>query len=165
MGQGFVTGEALIRTFGRTLFTAVLYLFLSAHVGSPDTWFEGNAGPYHVTVQIMPAGVVPGVARVFVRTDGETIYRVTVQANKFDATGGAPPPEPATPVPGNPGLFGGKLWIMSSGSNSVTVYVTGSRGTGRVVVPAVIVAYSRLRLDKSMGPDSPQWGFFCSQAS
>ncbi len=160
MGKGIVAGEALIRTFGRTLFAAVLCVVLSGHVGSPDTWFEGNAGPYHVTVQIQPAGVVPGIANVFVRADGDELSRVTVQANKFDATGGAPPPEPATPVPGQPGMFAGKLWIMTGGSNSVTVYVTGSKGTGRVVVPAVVVAYSRLRLDKPMAIGLAAMGIF-----
>jgi hypothetical protein len=150
----------LIRTFGRTYLIAILYLVVSAHVGSPDTWFEGNAGPYHVTVQIETAGVVPGIAKVFVRAQGEQLGTVTVQANKFDATGGAPPPEPATPVPGDPGLFGGKLWIMSSGSNSVTVYVSGSKGAGKVVVPVVVVAYSRLKLDKPMGIGLAAMGVF-----
>src|SRR5687768_6743446 len=97
--------RALIRTAGITC----LYLLASAHVGSPDTWFEGSAGPYRLTVQIEPAGVVPGVANVYVRAVGDPPERVTVQANKFDATGGAPPPEPASPVEGDPGLFLGKL--------------------------------------------------------
>ena len=164
MGQGVVEGEALtrttIRTFGRTCLAASFYLVGSAHVGSPDTWFEGNAGPYHVTVEIETAGVVPGIAKVFVRAPGEQLGTVTVQANKFDATGGAPPPEPAPPVAGDPGLFGGKLWIMSSGSNSVTVYVSGSKGAGKVVVPVVVVAYSRLKLDKPMGIGLAAMGVF-----
>lgn len=128
-----------------------MYLVASGHVGSPDTWFEGNAGPYHVTVQVTTAGVVPGVANIYVRAIGDVPDKVTVQANKFDATGGAPPPEPATAAEGDPGLFAGKLWIMSGGSNSVTVNVSGPKGGGKVVVPVVVVAYSRLKLDKPMG--------------
>ena len=148
--------RALIRTAGITC----LYLLASAHVGSPDTWFEGSAGPYRLTVQIEPAGVVPGVANVYVRAVGDPPEQVTVQANKFDATGGAPPPEPASPVEGDPGLFLGKLWIMSGGSNSVTVSVSGSKGSGQVVVPVVVVAYSRLTLDKPTGAGLAAMGIF-----
>jgi len=150
----------MIRSFVTTSGLACLYLLASAHVGSPDTWFEGQAGPYHVTVQIETAGVVPGVAKVFVRADGEQPDRVTVQANKFDATGGAPPPEPAMPVEGDPGLFQGRLWMMSGGSNSVTVNVSGKKGSGKVVVPVVVVAYTRLKLDKPMGAGLAAMGIF-----
>jgi hypothetical protein len=137
-----------------------LYLLASGHVGSPDTWFEGSAGPYQLTVQIEPAGVVPGVAKVYVRSAGEPPDRVTVHANKFDATGGAPPPETASPVDGDPGLFLGKLWLMSGGSNSVTVNVSGAKGSGQVVVPLVVVAYSRLKLEKPMGAGLAAMGIF-----
>ena len=150
----------MMRTFARTASVLLLYLVTSAHVGSPDTWFEGNAGPYHLTVQIETAGVVPGVAKIFVRATGDPLSLVTVQANKFDATGGAPPPEIAVPVQGDPGLYAGRLWIMSGGSNSVTVSVTGTKGVGTVVVPVVVVASSRLRLDKPMGAALAAMGIF-----
>jgi hypothetical protein len=160
VGQGYVAGDAVIRTFFQTLGIAFLVVVASAHVGSPDTWFEGNAGPYHVTVQIETAGVVPGVAKVFVRAPGEKLDAVTVQANKFDATGGAPPPEKALPVEGDPGLFAGRLWMMTSGSNSVTVAVRGAKGSGKVVVPVVVVAYSRLKLDVPMAIGLSAMGVF-----
>ncbi|MEO8192789.1 MAG: hypothetical protein ABI681_02985 [Gemmatimonadales bacterium] len=150
----------MIRTFVRTFGVAFAWIVLSAHVGSPDTWFEGNAGPYHVTVQIETAGVVPGIAKVQVRVIGDKADAVTIQANKFDATGGAPPPEPTEPVVGDPGLFAGQLWIMSGGSNSVTVNVVGPKGTGKAVVPVVVVAYSRLRLDAPMGIGLALMGLF-----
>jgi len=130
---------------------SLLYLALAAHVGSPDAWYEGNAGPYKVTVQVQMPGVVPGVAQVFVRVPGERPDRVTIVANKFDATGGAPPPEEATPVEGDPGLYSGKLWLMSGGSNSITVDVSGSRGSGKAVVPVVNVPLRRLDLDPRLG--------------
>jgi len=140
----------MIRTFVRTLSVAVVYLIASGHVGSPDTWFEGNAGPYPVTVQIQTAGVVPGVARVFVRVAGDRPASVTIQGNKFDAQGAAPPPEPTEPVASDPGLYAGKIWIMTGGSNSVTVNVTGPRGNGSVVIPVVAVAFSRYPLSTPM---------------
>lgn len=160
MGQGDVTGDAVTRTFFRTLGIAALVVVASGHVGSPDTWFEGNAGPYHLTVQVETAGVIPGVAKVFVRAPGEKLDAVTIQANKFDATGGAPPPEKAFPVEGDPGLFAGKLWMMTGGSNSVTVAVRGAKGSGKVVVPVVVVAYSRLKLDVPMAIGLSAMGVF-----
>ena len=150
----------MIRVFSRTLAIALIYFAVSGHVGSPDTWFEGSAGPYHLTVQIQPAGVIPGVAVVNVRATGEIPEIVTIQADKFDATGGSPPPEPAPGVAGDPGSFSGRLWIMSGGSNSVTVNASGQKGTGKVVVPIVVVAYSRLQLDKPMGAGLAAMGIF-----
>ena len=38
-----------------------------AHVGSPDVFFEGAAGPYGVHVVIVPAEVIPGLAEISVR--------------------------------------------------------------------------------------------------
>ncbi|MEO8576869.1 MAG: hypothetical protein ABI556_09225 [Gemmatimonadales bacterium] len=150
----------MIRTFVRTLGIAFVFVVASGHVGSPDIWFEGNAGPYPVTVQIQTAGVVPGVAKIFVRVTGDRPRAVTIQANKFDAGGSAPPPEMTTPVTSDPGLYSGKLWIMSGGSNSVTVNVAGAKGTGSVVVPVVVVAYTRLALAAPMGIALAAMGLF-----
>ncbi|MFN2400241.1 MAG: hypothetical protein ABR543_16625 [Gemmatimonadaceae bacterium] len=151
-----------MRAFARSLVAALTWLVASAHVGSPDIWFDGNAGPYRVTVQVELAGVVPGVAQVFVRILGDQAQRVTIQANKFDATGGAPPPEIAERVEGDRvgGLFAGKLWIMSGGSNSVTVEVSGAKGTGKVVVPVVVAATRRLELDATTGIGLSAIGLF-----
>jgi hypothetical protein len=123
----------------------------SAHVGSPDVWYEGSAGPYRVIVQIATPGVVPGVANVFTRVSGAGVQQVTVQANRFDALATAPPPEIAEPVESDPGLYAAPLWIMSGGSNSVTVNVRGSLGEGKAVVPVVVVANRRLELDRKLG--------------
>ena len=123
----------------------------SGHVGSPDAWYEGSAGPYHVIVQVATPGVVPGVANVFARVAGTGVQQVTVQANRFDALATAPPPEIAEPVEGDPGLYAAPLWIMSGGSNSVTVNVRGSLGEGKAVVPVVVVANRRLGLDPKLG--------------
>jgi len=136
---------------GRVATLAAIVLVCSAHVGSPDAWFEGSAGPYHITVQIVTPGVVPGVATVFTRVDGPGVEQVTVQANRFDALAGAPPPEIAAPVENNPGMYSVPLWIMSGGSNSVVVAVRGSRGEGRAVIPVVVVANRRLELDPKLG--------------
>jgi hypothetical protein len=135
----------------RVALVSAVVVFTSAHVGSPDAWYEGNAGPYRVVVQVVTPGVVPGVANVFTRVTGEGVQQVTVQANRFDALAAAPPPEIAEPVDEDPGLYAAPLWIMSGGSNSVTVNVRGSLGEGKAVVPVVVVANRRLELDPKLG--------------
>src|ERR1041385_1467872 len=50
---------------GTILFFALPLLFslsAAAHVGSPNVFFEGKAGPYPVHVVIQPAEVIPGLA-------------------------------------------------------------------------------------------------------
>jgi hypothetical protein len=137
-----------------------LMVLCSAHVGSPDAWYEGAAGPYHVTVQVQTPGVVPGVAKVFVRVQGTGVEQVTMQANRYDALAASPPPEIATPVEGDAGLYSAPLWIMAGGSNSVTVNVTGSLGSGKAVVPVVVVANRRLELDPRLGTGLSIVGLF-----
>jgi len=39
-----------------------------AHVGSPDIYAEGAAGPYRLLVTVRPPLVIPGVAEIEVRT-------------------------------------------------------------------------------------------------
>lgn len=126
---------------------ALLVVVTSAHVGSPDTWYAGNAGPYRVLVHIRAPGVIPGIAEVNVQVEGdEDIREVLANVNRFDAVAAAPPPERAKPVRGQPNSWRLPLWVMTGGSNSVTVRVRGDRGEGVVVVPATIVAFQRLDL-------------------
>jgi hypothetical protein len=141
----------VISTAARVAGITLLYMIAAAHVGSPDVWYEGNAGPYKVTVQVQLPGVVPGVAQIFVRVAGARPDRITVVGNTFDATGGVPPPEAAAPVEGDPGLYAVRLWLMSGGSNSVTVGLSGAAGSGTAVVPVVNVPRRRLALDPKMG--------------
>jgi hypothetical protein len=122
--------------FGLTLIT-------SAHVGSPDAWFEGRAGPYLVTVHIEAPTVVPGIAVINVRAEDDA-SRVTAFVNTYDAEGGTPPPDELIPLADRPGWRRARLWVMNPGSNRVTVEVDGTRGKGFVVVPLAAVAQRRL---------------------
>ena len=126
---------------------ALLVVVASAHVGSPDTWYAGSAGPYRILVHIRAPGVIPGIAEVNVQVEGdEDIREVLANVNRFDAVATAPPPERAKPVRGQPNTWRLPLWVMTGGSNSVTVRVRGDRGEGVAVVPATIVAFRRLDL-------------------
>jgi len=126
-----------------------LVLLCTAHVGSPDVWYEGDAGPYHVIVYVRVPGVVPGIADINVQVVGEQPKQVTAVVNLFDATAGTPPPDIAKSS-GADGWYATRLWIMSPGSNSVTVGVKGSRGEGSVIVPVAAVESRRLPFERAL---------------
>jgi len=136
----------------RSLTLALVVAVCSAHVGSPDVWYEGAAGPYHVLVVVKLPGVVPGIAEITARFTGSAGVPelVTVGVNRFDAKT-APPPDRAVRDPNDPASFSGKLWVMAQGSNAVTVTASGAAGSGSAVVPVVAVATRRLPLYHVLG--------------
>ena len=122
-----------------------------AHVGSPDTWFEGKAGAYPIRVVVRAPGVVPGLAEFDVRVLDGAAREVTVQPFAWNAgAGGAPPPDPALPVAGDPQLHSVSIWLMAPGSYGVHVVVRGDRGQGLAIVPVQAVATRRLPMDKRL---------------
>lgn len=138
---------------GRAAGLAAAVLAASAHVGSNDTVYEGAAGPYGIRVVVRAPGVVPGLAQITVRLlSGGPVQRVTVLPVRWDAgTQGAPPPDVAEPVPGEPTLRSASLWLMTSGSYSVHVTVAGAAGAGTAIVPVQVVATRRLALQRPLG--------------
>src|SRR5580698_5105531 len=79
-----------------------LVMACAAHVGSPDAYFEGNAGAYPVRVIIRSPAVIPARAEIIVRVTGSGVRRVTATARAWGAgEGNAPPPDDATRVPGD----------------------------------------------------------------
>src|ERR1051326_2879805 len=137
----------------KRLFLAVTALLLAvsarAHIGSPTVVFDGSAGPYPVRVIVRPPPVVPGRAEIDVRllqeaSDG---IKVTVlPVNGWAGLKGAPAPDVATPVRGEPALRHAELWLMTSGSYSVHVAVAGERGSGTGIVPVLSIATRRLMM-------------------
>ena len=139
------------RAVSRSAFLTAVILLCSAHIGSPDAWYSGNAGPYPVEVQVKAPTVVPGIAKISIFVRGPGIREVSASVNKFDATAAAPPPDIAVRDEKNPDLYTTDLWVMSGGSNGVTVNVSGEKGTGKTVIPVVVVATKVLQMDKPMG--------------
>ncbi|MBX6362542.1 MAG: hypothetical protein IRZ00_01630 [Gemmatimonadetes bacterium] len=124
----------------------------SGHIGSPNTFFDGDAGPYriHVVVQVPP--VVPGLAEITVRVLAGRADAVTVRPI-FWRTGerGSPPADPARPVPGDPRLFTGQLWLMEAGTYNVRIDVRGADGAGAALVPVTAAATRRLAMQAPLG--------------
>jgi hypothetical protein len=131
-----------------TLVAAAAALFTAAHVGSPDTVFEGAAGPYAVRVIVRAPGVVPGQAEITVRLLGDTTIRsiLVLPLRGGRPTALEPPPDTARAVAGDPRVYTAQLWLMEAGAYSVRVTVTGTAGSGSVDVPVNAVATRRLGL-------------------
>jgi len=137
--------------------------FSLAHVGSPDTIFEGQAGPYPIRVVVRTPGVVPGLADIVVRVTGGPggVQRVTVLPLRGGLpTAALPPPDTAHPVAGDPNLLSAQLWLMSFGAYSVQVTVVGAAGAGSVIVPVNAVATRRLPMDRPMAVGMLAIGLF-----
>lgn len=144
-----------------TLGLAVALVVLSGHVGSPNVFFEGNAGPYPVRVIVRPPEVIPGLADISVRAAADGIQRVSVRPIRWDlGLEGAPRADAAQPVTGEPGLWSAQLWLMDFGSYSVHVTVEGDSGTGVATVPVPAVATRIQEMPVALGVGLAGLGLF-----
>src|SRR6476659_6059808 len=148
------TAVTPVRRFGaalRVTLALLMAVMLAAHVGSPDVFRSGRAGPYAVDVVVRPPQVVPGIAEVLVHVADARVSRVTVRPVYWRAgSRGAPGADEAKPVRGSPGNYGGRLWLMAGGSYSVHVTVGGSAGEGTLIVPVAAVATGQLQLSSGL---------------
>jgi hypothetical protein len=158
--------QALTRA--RCLFLILLLLIsaadLSAHVGSPDVYFEGNAGNYRLLVAIRTPPVVPGVAEIEVRVlDGSPAVRdvrvVPLRLTGPGATFG-PIPDRATPWDADPRLYRAKLWMMVAGPWQVRINIDGDGGAGELSVPVDALASRTLHMDTRLALILLPFGLF-----
>ena len=137
------------------LWTSVLLWSATAlaHVGSPDVYYDGDAGPYHLLVTIRSPAMIPGVAQVEVRVTSGTVS--SIQIAPLYVTGkdqGFPPtPDVMQTVPGDPQSYTGKVWLMDSGSWQVRVDVNGAQGPAKLAVPVAAFARRTLPMEKALG--------------
>jgi hypothetical protein len=145
----------MAKTSARVLSIVILAIASMAHVGSADTFFAGQAGPYPVRVSVRLPGVIPGLAQITVRIAGatpESIQSVTAQAIQWNlGVEGAPPPDAARPVPGDPEMYATELWLMSATSYRVHVVVEGRTGIGTAIVPVVALATVERPMSSGLG--------------
>jgi len=136
-------------------FICVLLLPLAgaAHVNSPDVYFDGYAGPYHLLVTLRPPAVVPGVAQVQIRTVSNDVSEIKILPLRMVGVGAkiAPLPDPAKRAADDPQLFTGSLWIMVRGSWKVQIQVTGQKGVAQLDVPLPAVSTSSQPMHAGLG--------------
>jgi hypothetical protein len=122
------------------------------HVGSPDVFFEGNAGPYRLLITIRPPQVVPGVAEIEIRSASPDVRQIHIVPLRLGFKGAqfAPVPDVAQPSHEDPQFYTGALWLMATGSWQVRVDVDGAQGPGRISVPVPALATRVAGMQKAM---------------
>ena len=131
-----------------------IWLTGSAHIGNTLVVQDGTAGPYGLRVLVRPPAVIPGLVDVVIRstTPNAIPTQVTLQPALWRyGTKGAPAPESAVAVPGEPGTFQTQVWIMSSGSYALHIAATGAAGAGTFIVPYTSVATATLSMPDWLG--------------
>lgn len=108
-----------------------------AHVGSPDIFYEADAGAYHVLVSIVPPDVIPGLAALNVRVTNASVSELHVLSLPLTADNSAFPPTPdlAERSLQDEHAFSGHLWLMSTGSWQVKLLISGEAGEATLAVP------------------------------
>ncbi|MCU1219614.1 MAG: hypothetical protein JWN42_811 [Candidatus Angelobacter sp.] len=125
----------------------------TAHVNSPDVYYDGYAGPYHLLVTLRPPPVVPGVAQVQIRSLSSEVSDIKILPLRMIGVGAkmAPLPDPAKRSANDPQLFTGSLWIMVRGSWKVQIQVTGQKGVAQLDVPLPAVSTSSQPMHAGLG--------------
>ncbi|MGB6960012.1 MAG: hypothetical protein WBF01_06365 [Candidatus Acidiferrum sp.] len=140
------------RAIGILAVTMLAALSLSAHVGSPDVYFEGDAGPYHLYVTVRVPQVIPGIAEIQVRSESNDVERIEIVPMRLSGPGSNLPPVPDVAVRSKQDaqFFTGNLWLMESGALKVRVTAEGSKGKGELAVPVPAFAQKTLPMQRSL---------------
>lgn len=122
------------------------------HVGSPDVFYEGQAGPYRLLVTIRPPEVIPGVAQIEIRSSSPDVRQIRVVPLRLTGPGAklAPIPDVAQRSPDDPQFYTGALWLMNTGSWQVRVQADGTHGPGTLSVPVPAAATRMLPMQKGL---------------
>ena len=134
------------------LLAIVLAVPLSAHIGSPDVFLEGQAGAYRLLVTVRPPIAIPGVADVEVLATSDDVRDVRIVPLPLGGAGAkfAPVPDRAVRSADDPRLFTGHLWLMGAGAWQVRVMANGDRGEGTLSVPVPALPQTTLGMTSTL---------------
>ncbi len=135
---------------------AMLVVFAApafAHVGSPDVFYEGDAGPYHLFVTIRVPQVVPGVAEVEVRANSDDVERISTAVTWITgpASKNLPVPDIAQRSKTDPRFFTSSVWLMEYGSLRVVLNVKGTRGPAQLSIPVASFGQGTFAMPTGLG--------------
>ena len=125
----------------------------SAHVGSPDVYAEGQAGPYKLSIVLRPPLVIPGVADIEVRAQTPGVERITVTPVPLTGESAKHPPVPDAMDQASKDhhFYSAHLWIMATGSWQIRFTVSGSQGPGELSIPFPATAMSTRKMQTGLG--------------
>jgi hypothetical protein len=154
--------DQAVKRFGRgaaLLFAATL---VHAHVGSPDIYLEGKAGPYQLFVTVRPPLTIPGVAEIEVRSESPGVHEIQAVPLAITGAGSKFPPvaDALKAAPHDSQFFTGSLWMMTSGSWQVRLTVNGEEGQASLAVPVPSIARASKRMDFGLGAMLSVLGIF-----
>jgi hypothetical protein len=134
-------------------FVAAFVTRVDAHVGSPDVFYEGMAGPYRLFVTVRTPPMIPGIAEIEVRALDGNVSDIRIVPLRAVGEGSefAPPSDRMERSQADGQYFTGKLWLMQSGAWQVRMEVSGTKGTGETAVPVPAAARRTLRMQKTTG--------------
>jgi hypothetical protein len=147
------------------LWVALLVMPAAAHIGSPDVFLEGFAGPYRLLVTVRPPAAIPGVADVEVLTTSDDVNDVHLVPTPLTGVAArfAPVADRAVRSNDDRRLFIGHLWMMNAGAWQVRVTVNGDRGEGTLSVPVPTLPQTTLAM--TPGLRITLWAFMLLLAS
>jgi len=124
----------------------------NAHVGSPDVFYEGDAGPYHLFVTVRMPKVIPGLAQVEIRSQSSDVREIQMTIRRLSGFGYSlhAIPDSAQRSTEDPHFWVGSLWVMETYDLVVRIEVDGPRGKAEVSVPLPAFAQSTLRMQRSL---------------
>jgi hypothetical protein len=124
-----------------------------AHVNSPDVYFQGAAGPYHLIVTVRTPQMIPGVATVEILSATPGISSIKIVPLYMVGEGSKYPPlgDSLSPSKDDPQYFSGTIWLMGSGSWQIRIQVDGAQGPGELAVPVAAFARTTLPMDRGLG--------------
>lgn len=142
-----------MKRFLQFICVLLLPLASAAHVNSPDVYFDGFAGPYHLLVTLRPPAVVPGVAQIQVRSVSKDVTEIKILPLRMIGVGAkkAPLPDTAKRSTDDPQLFTGSLWIMVRGSWKVQIQAVGQKGAAQLEVPLPAVSTNSQPMQTGLG--------------
>lgn len=130
------------------LLLAALSLSLHAHIGSPEIYLDGKAGPYRLFVTIRQPVVIPGVAELEVRSESPGIREVRAVPLPLAGAGAkfSPIADKLKVSAQDRQFFTGSIWMMDYGSWQVRINVNGDQGPGLLAVPVPSVSLSAKKM-------------------
>lgn len=141
-----------MRNLSKIVFLLISSTFVHAHVGSPDVYYEGDAGPYHLFVTVRLPKVIPGAGEIEVRSASPDVQSVQAVLLHLTGLGSTLPPAPsvAQRSKDDPQFFVGNLWFREFGALQVRIEVEGSKGKAELSVPVASFARQSLSMDRGL---------------